>query len=162
MLLRPESRGYVRIKSADPRQAPAINPNYLTTQKDCETITAGVKVMRRIFQAPAIAKYIAEEFEPGAQCDNDAELLDFIRRRGSTTYHPVGTCRMGPDPKAVVDERLRVRGFSGLRVVDASIMPAVVSGNTNAATIMIGEKGADMILEDARAVPPRINVGRAA
>jgi len=160
VLLRPESRGYVRIKSADPRQAPAINPNYLATQKDCETITAGVNVMRRIFQAPAIAKYIVEEIEPGAQCDNDAELLDFIRRRGSTTYHPLGTCRMGPDPKAVVDECLRVRGFSGLRVVDASIMPAVVSGNTDAARIMIGEKGADMILDDAKA--RAANVARAA
>jgi choline dehydrogenase len=160
VLLRPESRGYVRIKSADPRQAPAINPNYLATRKDCETITAGVSVMRRIFQAPAMAKYIVEEIEPGAQCDNDAELLDFIRRRGSTTYHPVGTCRMGPDPKAVVDERLRVRGFSGLRVVDASIMPAVVSGNTNAATIMIGEKGADMILADVKT--GTANVARAA
>jgi choline dehydrogenase len=162
VLLRPESRGYVRIKSADPRQAPAINPNYLATQKDCETVTAGVAAMRKIFQAPAMAKYIVEEVEPGAQCDNDADLLDFIRRRGSTTYHPVGTCRMGPDQKAVVDERLRVRGFSGLRVVDASIMPAVVSGNTNAATIMIGEKGADMILEDARAGAPSVKASRAA
>jgi choline dehydrogenase len=151
VLLRPESRGYVRIKSADPRQAPAINPNYLATQRDCETIVAGVNVMRRIFKAPAMARYIAEEVEPGALCDNDDALLDFIRRRGSTTYHPVGTCRMGRDQKAVVDERLRVRGFLGLRVVDASIMPAVVSGNTNAAAIMIGEKGADMILEDAKA-----------
>ena len=151
VLLRPESRGYVRIKSAEPRQAPAINPNYLATQKDRDTITAGVAAMRRIFQTPAMARYIAEEIEPGAQCDNDDELLDFIRHRGSTTYHPVGTCRMGQDQKAVVDERLCVRGFSALRVVDASIMPAVVSGNTNAATIMIGEKGADMILEDAKA-----------
>jgi choline dehydrogenase len=151
VLLRPESRGYVRIKSADPHAAPAIHPNYLATQKDCETIVAGVKAMRRIFAAPAMARHIVEEVEPGAQCDNDDELLDFIRRRGSTTYHPVGTCRMGQDPKAVVDERLCVRGFTGLRVIDASIMPAVVSGNTNAATIMIGEKGADMILEDAKA-----------
>ncbi len=160
VLLRPESRGYVKIKSADPRQAPAINPNYLATQKDCDTVVAGVAAMRRIFQAPAMARHIAEEIEPGKQCDNDEDLLDFIRRRGSTTYHPVGTCRMGPDPKAVVDERLRVGGFSGLRVVDASIMPAVVSGNTNAATIMIGEKGADMILEDTKA--GTANVARAA
>ncbi|MGA9895497.1 MAG: GMC oxidoreductase, partial [Xanthobacteraceae bacterium] len=151
VLLRPESRGYVRIKSADPRQAPAINPNYLATERDRETIVAGVAAMRCIFQAPAMARYIAEEIEPGKQCDNDDELLDFIRQRGSTTYHPVGTCRMGQDQKAVADERLRVRGFTGLRVVDASIMPAVVSGNTNAATIMIGEKGADMILQDAMA-----------
>jgi choline dehydrogenase len=155
VLLRPESRGWVRIKSADPRAAPAINPNYLATQKDCDTIVAGTKAMRKIFKAPAMARYIAEELEPGDACDNDADLLDFIRRRGSTTYHPVGTCRMGQDPKAVVDERLRVRGFAGLRVIDASIMPAVVSGNTNAATIMIGEKGAHMVLEDAKAGQPR-------
>jgi choline dehydrogenase len=151
VLLRPESRGFVRIKSPDPHQAPAIHPNYLATQRDRETIVAGVKAMRGIFQAPAMARHIAEEIEPGKGCVNDDELLDFIRRRGSTTYHPVGTCRMGQDRNAVVDERLRVRGIAGLRVVDASIMPAVVSGNTNAATIMIGEKGADMILEDVKA-----------
>ncbi|HEX8828189.1 MAG TPA: GMC oxidoreductase, partial [Xanthobacteraceae bacterium] len=150
VLLRPESRGYVKIKSRDPRDAPAIQPNYLATQKDRDTIVAGVSAMRRIFRAPAMARYLAEEIEPGAECDNDDELLDFIRRRGSTTYHPVGSCRMGQDQNAVVDERLRVRGFAGLRVVDASIMPAVVSGNTNAAAIMIGEKGADMILQDAK------------
>ena len=150
-LLRPESRGYVRIKSADPRESPAINPNYLATAKDRETIVEGVKVLRRIFQAPAMARHIAEEIEPGPQCVSDDDLLDFIRRCGSTTYHPASTCRMGNDATAVVDQRLRVRGLAGLRVVDASIMPAVVSGNTNAATIMIGEKGADMILEDAAA-----------
>jgi choline dehydrogenase len=162
VLLRPESRGHVRIKSADPRAAPAIDPNYLSTRKDCETMVAGVNALRRIFRAPAMARYIAEEIEPGAQCDNDDELLDFIRRRSSTTYHPVGTCRMGQDERAVVDERLRVRGFAGLRVVDASIMPAVVSGNTNAATIMIGEKGADMILEDAKGGTSTADVVRAA
>jgi choline dehydrogenase len=149
-LLRPESRGYVRIRSADPRQAPAIDPNYLSTPKDRETVVAGVKALRRIFQAPAMARHIVEEIEPGERCRNDEDLLEFIRRRGSTTYHPVSTCRMGQDSKAVVDERLRVRGFFGLRVIDASIMPAVVSGNTNAATIMIGEKGAAMVLEEAR------------
>jgi len=152
-LLRPESRGFVRIKSADPRQAPAIHPNYLAMPKDRETVVAGVKVLRRIFQMPAMAPYVAGEVEPGAQCDNDDDLLDFIRRCGSTTYHPVGTCRMGRDDDAVVDDRLRVRGFAGLRVIDASIMPAVVSGNTNAAAIMIGEKGAAMLLEDAKSGP---------
>ncbi|HET9902248.1 MAG TPA: choline dehydrogenase [Xanthobacteraceae bacterium] len=150
-LLRPESRGWLRITSADPRVPPAINPNYLATQKDRDVIVAGVKALRRIFQAPAMARYIDREIEPGREVQSDEELLDFIRQRGSTTYHPVSTCRMGQDAKAVVDERLRVRGIEALRVIDASIMPAVVSGNTNAATIMIGEKGAAMVLEDARA-----------
>ena len=150
-LLRPESRGHVRIKSADPRQAPAIHPNYLATRKDRDTLLAGVKALRRIANAPALARHVVEEVDPGPRCEGDDALLDFIRRRGSTVYHPVSTCRMGPDAKAVVDERLRVRGFDGLRVIDASIMPSVVSGNTNAATIMIAEKGADMVLEDARA-----------
>lgn len=148
-LLRPESRGSVRIKSSDPRQAPAIDPNYLAAPKDRETLVAGARAMRRIFQSAALSARMAEEVEPGPDCHTDEALLDFIRRRGSTVYHPVGTCRMGPDPMSVVDERLRVRGFSGLRVIDASIMPAIVSGNTNAATIMIAEKGADMLLADA-------------
>ena len=151
-LLRPESRGHVRIKSADPRQAPAIHPNYLATQKDRDTLLAGVKALRRMAKAPALARHIVEEVDPGPACQGDDALMDFIRSRGSTVYHPVSTCRMGQDAKAVVDERLEVRGFERLRVIDASIMPAVVSGNTNAATIMIAEKGADMVLEDAKAV----------
>ena len=148
-LLRPQSRGHVRIRSADPREAPAIHPNYLDAQQDCDTMVAGVRALRRIVQSPAMAQHIAEEIEPGPSCHSDDELLDYIRRRGSTVYHPVSTCRMGVDARAVVDTRLRVRGFAGLRVIDASIMPTLVSGNTNAATIMIAEKGADMLLEDA-------------
>ena len=150
-ILRPESRGHVRIKSADPRQAPAIHPNYLAAQRDRDALVAGAKAVRRLFQAPAMARHLVEEHEPGPACAGDDEILDFIRRRGSTVYHPVSTCRMGPDDNAVVDERLKVRGFERLRVIDASIMPTVVSGNTNAATIMIAEKGADLIQEDLKA-----------
>ena len=148
-LLRPESRGTVRIVSSDPSQAPAINPNYLAAERDRDTLVAGVRTLRRIFAAPAMAPLIEREIAPGADCASDSDLLDFIRRTGGTTFHPCGTCRMGQDPQAVTDERLRVRGIDGLRVIDASIMPMVVSGNTNAATIMIGEKGADMVHEDA-------------
>jgi choline dehydrogenase len=150
-LLRPQSRGHVRIKSADPLQAPAIHPNYLAAQADRDTMVAGMRALRRIVHAPAMTRHIAEEVEPGPLCASDDDLIDYIRRRGSTVYHPVSTCRMGQDDRAVVDERLRVRGFAGLRVIDASIMPTVVSGNTNAATIMIAEKGADMVLEDVKA-----------
>ena len=148
-LLRPESRGHVRIKSADPSAAPAIQPRYLSARRDREVIVSGLKTVRQIFAMPAMRRHIVAEYEPGADCASDADLLDHIRRRGSTVYHPTSTCRMGSDPAAVVDARLRVIGVGGLRVVDASIMPAVVSGNTNAATIMIAEKGADMILADA-------------
>ncbi len=149
-LLRPESRGHVRIKSADPRAPPLIQPRYLSAERDCVTILAGFKALRRIFEAPAMARHVAAEHEPGPQCRSDADLIDHIRRRGLTVYHPISTCRMGTDATAVVDARLRVHGVAALRVIDASIMPTVVSGNTNAATIMIAEKGADMVLADAR------------
>ena len=150
-LLRPESRGTVLIQSADPLQAPAIRPNYLSTEKDCEVLVAGMKAVRRIADAAAMRRYVAREVEPGASCVNDEDMLDYLRRRGGISYHPVSTCRMGNDASAVVDARLRVRGIQGLRVVDASIMPTLISGNTNAPTIMIAEKGADMILQDAAA-----------
>ena len=149
--LRPESRGFVHIKSADPAQAPAIQPRYLTSQLDRDTVVASLKLLRRIMGQEAMRRYIAEERAPGPLVQTDAELLDFARSAGTTVFHPTSTCRMGPDDTAVVDERLRVRGIGNLRVVDASIMPTVVSGNTNAAVVMIAEKGADMILQDAAA-----------
>jgi choline dehydrogenase len=152
--LRPESRGYVAIKSRDPAAAPAIHMRYLTSRFDCDTVTDGMKLLRRIMARPAMRRYIAEERAPGEQCVSDAELLSYARDTATTVYHPTSTCRMGPDASAVVDERLRVRGFEHLRVVDASIMPTVVSGNTNAAAVMIGEKGSDMILQDAKAQAP--------
>ena len=151
--LRPESRGFVRIKSADPSQAPAIQPRYLTAQVDRDVMVAGMKLIRRVMGQPAMARYIDEELMPGAKVQTDAELLEFARQKGTTVFHPTSTCRMGSDVTAVVDERLRVHGFDGLRVADASIMPTVVSGNTNAACVMIGEKASDMILEDATAKP---------
>ena len=109
-----------------------------------------MKILRKILAAPALKPYVVDEVDPGAKVASDEEMLNFCRQRGSTVYHPTSTCRMGNDPLAVVDQRLRVRGIEGLRVVDASIMPDLMSGNTNAPTIMIAEKASDMILEDAR------------
>jgi choline dehydrogenase len=152
--LRPESRGFVRIKSADPREPPAIRPRYLSSAHDRDTLLAGMKLLRRIMGQPAMQRYIAEERAPGPRCTADADLLAFARASGSTVFHPTSTCRMGSDTTAVVDERLRLRDVEGLRVVDGSIMPTVVSGNTNAAIVMIAEKGADMILADAAARAP--------
>ncbi len=149
--LRPASRGFVRIKSGDPSAPPAIQPRYLSARSDCATVVEGLKLMRRIMNQPAMRRYIAEERAPGEACQSDADLLAFARDTGTTVYHPTSTCRMGSDSAAVVDERLRVRGVERLRVIDASIMPTVVSGNINAAAVMIGEKGADMVLEDAGA-----------
>ncbi len=147
-LLRPESQGSVLIQSTDPLQPPAIRPNYLASEKDCAVLLAGMKATRRLADTTALRPYIVREHDPGPSCTSDADLLDFLRRRGGISYHPVGTCKMGNDALSVVDERLRVRGLEGLRVVDASIMPTVVSGNTYAPTIMIAEKGAEMILQD--------------
>ncbi len=153
--LRPESRGFVHIKSADPRQPPAIQPRYLSSPRDRDVLVAGMKLLRRIMGQPAMRRYIAEERAPGPHCTGDEELLAFARETATTIFHPTSTCRMGRDAVAVVDERLRVRGIGHLRVVDGAVMPALVSGNTNAAIVMIAEKAADMILQDAVASPVR-------
>jgi choline dehydrogenase len=149
--LRPESRGSVTIKTVHPGDAPAIRVNYLAAETDRKTMVAGMRMLRQISEAPAMAPYIESELEPGPQCQSDADWLAFCRERGSTIYHPTCTCKMGDDAMAVVDARLRVNGLKCLRIVDGSIMPNVVSGNTNAAIVMIAEKGAEMILQDATA-----------
>jgi choline dehydrogenase len=148
--LRPESRGEIKLKSPDPFDAPAVHPNYLATETDQRTIVAGLKLIRRLLANPHMQQYIESEFQPGPAVATDEQLLDYARRRGGTVYHPTSTCRMGSDPTAVVDAELRVHGIEGLRVADASIMPTVVSGNTNAAAIMIGEKLADMVRQHVR------------
>ena len=141
----------MRAKSADPRQPPAIQPRYLSSLADRDTVVAGLKLLRQIMGQGPMRRYIAEERAPGPHVTSDEDLLAFARSAATTVFHPTSTCRMGSDATAVVDERLRVRGIGHLRVVDASIMPTVVSGNTNAAVVMIGEKGADMILQDTAA-----------
>ena len=129
---------------------PAVHPNYLASETDQRTIVAGLKLCRQILENPHLKPFIASEFQPGPAVESDEQLLDYARRRGGTVYHPTSTCKMGGDPLAVVDAELRVHGIGGLRVADASIMPTVVSGNTNAATIMIGEKAADLLREERR------------
>jgi choline dehydrogenase len=151
--LRPESRGEIRLASADPRRYPRITPNYLSTETDCRTIVEGIKIARRIARCAPLTSKISEEFRPDRTLDlEDYEgTLDWARRYSTTIYHPTGTCKMGQGPETVVDARLRVHGIAGLRVADCSIMPEIVSGNTNAPAIMIGEKASDMILEDRAA-----------
>ena len=146
--LRPESRGEIMIKSSDPRVHPSIYPNYLSEEVDQTTVLAGLRILRDIVSQPELAKHLKHEVMPGPDYTSDEDLLAYAREAGSTIFHPTGTCRMGVDDNAVVDPRLRVNGVAGLRVADCSIMPTIVSGNTNAAAIMIGEKASTMILED--------------
>ncbi|MAC79561.1 MAG: choline dehydrogenase [Rhodobacteraceae bacterium] len=148
--LRPESAGEIRLKSPDPAHAPAIHPNYLATELDQKTIVEGIKIARRIAQTDPLKSKIEREQQPANNPQTDAEILEWARNFSTTIYHPTGTCRMGHDSGAVVDERLRVHGVRGLRVADCSIMPRIVSGNTNAPAIMIGEKLSDLVIEDRR------------
>ncbi|HEX9702814.1 MAG TPA: GMC family oxidoreductase N-terminal domain-containing protein [Rhodospirillales bacterium] len=148
--LRPESRGHIRIKSADPFASPAIQPNYLSAQADRLVAAASVRLTRRIVAQPALQKYKPDEFKPGPDIQSDEDLAVAAGNISTTIFHPVGTCKMGSDDGAVVDDRLRVRGLKGLRVVDASVMPVITSGNTNSPVIMIAEKASDMIREDAK------------
>ncbi|MBS0644938.1 MAG: GMC family oxidoreductase N-terminal domain-containing protein [Proteobacteria bacterium] len=149
--VRPDSRGTIMAGSPDPAKPAIITPNYLSDPADARVLIAGMRFTREIFASPAIAQYSTVETMPGPNVQTDDELLAYAKQYGTTIYHPVGTCRMGDGPSAVVDSRLRVHGIDGLRVIDASVMPTLTTGNTNAPTIMIGEKGADMIKEDMQA-----------
>ena len=148
--VRPASRGTIMAVSSDPFVRPEIRPNYLSDPDDVRVLLEGINQTREIFSQPALQRYSSKETAPGIQIQTSEELESFARENGSIIYHPVSTCRMGDDAMAVVDPRLRVHGIKGLRVVDASIMPTVTTGNTNAPTIMIAEKASDMILEDER------------
>jgi choline dehydrogenase len=156
--LRPSSRGTVRLRSADPFEAPAMQPNYLSTELDRRMTVAAVKYARRLAATEPLAGLMKREFRPGPEVRSDDEILHFCREYGATIFHPSGTAKMGPreDPMAVVDERLRVHGVSGLRVVDCSIMPTLVSGNTNVPVVMLAERAADFILQDLHAARPRV------
>ena len=149
--LRPESTGQLRLKSADMMDHPVIEPNYLSTETDCRTLVKAIQIARKIAGFDPLKSHVTEEHAPGAGVapDDERAILDWARNTATTIYHPTGTCKMGNDPMAVVDHRLRVHGIAGLRVADASIMPTITSGNTNAPAIMIGEKASDMVLEDA-------------
>jgi choline dehydrogenase-like flavoprotein len=153
-LLRPKSRGSIRLAAADPLAAPAIDPAFLAEREDVDAMVRGFRIMRTILQQPALAAHGGRELAATAGARDDAQIEAVLRAHADTIYHPVGSCRMGPGPRDVVDARLRVRGIQALRVVDASVMPRIVGGNTNAPTIMIAEKAADLIREDAARVAP--------
>jgi choline dehydrogenase len=148
--LRPDGRGTVRLASPDPLAPPAVLFDYLRTEYDVQAALWGIRLVRRIAGQPALQPYVVNEILPGPAVTSDAELLEYVRQTGVSNQHPTSSCAMGTGPNSVVDPRLRVHGIAGLRVADASIMPVAVGGNTNAPTIMIGEKAAAMILEDAR------------
>jgi len=143
--LRPQSRGFIALRSPDPLEPPAIQPRYLTSASDLQALVEGISLCRKVAQAQAFDPFRGRELYPGPEVQGDAAMSDYIRAVALTADHSVGTCKMGSDPLAVVDAELRVHGLEGLRVVDASIMPTIVSGNTNAPTIMIAEKAADVI-----------------
>ena len=147
--MRPESKGHIHITSADPRRPPAINFNFLSSPVDAALTARAIRIARAVMTAPAMAPLQVTEMAPGTERTTDEEIIDWVKGAAETTYHPVGTCKMGSDAQAVVDARLRVHGIAGLRIADASIMPTLTSGNTNAPAIMIGEKAADMVLADA-------------
>jgi len=147
--MRPESKGHVHITAADARRSPAINFNFLSSSPDAELTVRAVRIARAIMTAPAMTPFQVSEVVPGTDRSTDDETLDWVKKAAETTYHPVGTCKMGSDTMAVVDAQLRVHGIAGLRVADASIMTTLTSGNTNAPSIMIGEKAADMMLATA-------------
>ena len=150
-LLRPSSRGRVEIGSPDPFAPPKIQPDFLSTEGDRRLMVEAFKLARRLLAQPSLAAYVAEEILPGPLCQSDAQILAHVREIGGTVHHPVGTCRMGRDDQSVVDERLRVRGVGALRVADGSIMPELISGNTNAPIVMIAEKASELIAADLRA-----------
>ena len=146
--LRPTSRGHLHIKSPDPFAEPEIFLNYLSTDEDMQVAVASLKYTRRIMQAPALAQFSPTELKPGPEYQSEEQLADAARDLGTTIFHPVSTCRMGNDAQAVVSDRLQVHGVNKLRVIDASIMPHITSGNTNAPTVMIAEQGANFIKQD--------------
>jgi choline dehydrogenase len=150
-VLRSESLGSVHVKSADPAEPPAIRFNFLSSRADRDGLLAAIRKGRELMATSPLKELTGEEIAPGAHLTTDEEILEWVRNNAETTYHPVGTCKMGADPMAVVDHELKVHGLSGLRVADASIMPTLTSGNTNAPCIMIGEKCAEMVLAAAAA-----------
>jgi choline dehydrogenase len=146
MALRPHSRGYVHLNSADPTVQPRIDPNYLADPRDAATLLAGIRAVRRLVQMPSLKDLVVRETRPGPEVQTEQQITDYIRLTTATTWHVVGSCKMGSDEMAVVDSELRVRGIDGLRVIDSSVFPTVPSSNTNAPTIALGEKGADIVL----------------